>query len=474
MGLIAKILSMLASPSVPNRSNSPESEIETKMTTGITATMDGRSGQTVQVSDDEVADRVSKYTFVVTTDLPTLKPPDQWYNEEAQQRRYREKSKKLYAWLSPFVPIEIAQLINLTHPQDSNPNASRSIAKKLRASIRERRKAKKPYRELLSSLYGICIAADITSSLEFEGISPRHMASFVDINEIHHIAIDFRTVGYKHIKSLAKTDIKWLIEAFDEPTEHQPIDILCPHIRQNAVARYCWSELRKSNKADKSLGLPQKTMEQWLENLVKQNIRYYKEWQASVATREVNSRKRASILETAWAATRHTFVVADLETTGLNSETDEVLEFAALIVAPDGSIIDEFSTLVRVSRQIPREITILTGITQDAINRNGRPPLEALLAFTAFVGAYPIFFHNAPFDQGFLSKTASRADVKFVNPVHDTLTLARQAWPSLSSHKLANLAKYIGAEMPTHRALDDAKAALAVLLAARQKVFSKS
>jgi DNA polymerase-3 subunit epsilon len=93
-------------------------------------------------------------------------------------------------------------------------------------------------------------------------------------------------------------------------------------------------------------------------------------------------------------------------------------------------------------------------------------------AFAAFVGTHPVFFHNAPFDHGFIKKAASQAKVKFANPVHDTLPLARQAWPSLTAYKLSTLARHIGATVPTHRALEDAKATLAVLLAARQKVAS--
>ena len=178
------------------------------------------------------------------------------------------------------------------------------------------------------------------------------------------------------------------------------------------------------------------------------------------------------MIDAAWAATRQPFIVADVETTGLNAETDEVIEFAAVQVTPDGGIAGEFSTLVRASRLVPAEITRLTGITQDAIAREGRSPADAMKAFAAFVGTHPVFFHNAPFDQGFIKKAASQAKVKFVNPVHDTLPLARQAWPSLATYKLATLAQHVGAAVPTHRALEDAKAALAVLLAARQRVAS--
>lgn len=55
---------------------------------------------------------------------------------------------------------------------------------------------------------------------------------------------------------------------------------------------------------------------------------------------------------------------------------------------------------------------------------------------------------------------------------HDTLPLAKQAWPSLGTYKLATLAQHVGAAVPTHRALVDAKALLAVLLAARQSIAS--
>jgi DNA polymerase-3 subunit epsilon len=298
------------------------------------------------------------------------------------------------------------------------------------------------------------------------------MARFVDINELHAIELDYRAMGYQCIESLSKTDVKWLIEAFGEPAEHQSFDALWPHIRRNAVARYCWSQLRSSNAASKSLGLPQQTMQEWLNDLVRRNIGYFKEWQERVARRQAYLAEFATVLDAAWTATRQPFIVADLETTGLNAETDEVLEFAAVQVAPDGSITEEFSMLVRVSGQVPAEITRLTGITQNALDREGQPPADAMKAFAAFVGTRPAFFHNAPFDEGFIKKAASQAKVKFVNPIHDTLPLARQAWPSLITYKLATLAEHVGAPPPTHRALADAKATLAVLLAARQRVAS--
>jgi DNA polymerase III epsilon subunit-like protein len=472
VGLFGKLISKLTAGAVPSSSTPPTTEVQPQTTTDITVSINRPAGSSVQVSDIEVAEYTRKYAFVLTTDPPALKTADQWWSEDTQRRRKREGSEKLHSWLLPFVPVEIAKMEQLQTAQVWGPQRADAIAKELRAIIRERRKAKQPYKDLLQALYASCVIADVSASLKFEGIQPHYMTRFVDINELQSVRLDFSTMGYQCIESLSKTDVKWLIEAFGEPTEHQSFDALWPHIRRNAVARYCWSELRSSNDAATSLGLPEKTMKEWLDELVRRNIGYFKEFQERIAARETYLTEVATVLDAAWAATRYPFIVADIETTGLNSETDDVLEFAALRVASDGTISGEFSTLVRVSRPIPAEIARLTGIMQDTIDHQGQSLTDAINAFTSFVGADPVFFHNAPFDQRFILKAARLANVKFINPVHDTLPLARQAWPSLGTYKLAALAQHVGAAMPTHRALADAKATLAVLLAARQSVAS--
>jgi len=472
MGLFDKLISKLSGGTASSASTPSATVARPQAPPGVTITITGPTGPSGQVSEAEVVERVREHAFVLTTDPPALKTTDQWWNEDIQKRRRREGSEKAYAWLLPFMPIEIAKLKQLQAAQAWGPHGAGVIAKELRALIRERRKAKEPHLELLEALYGACVVADLAESLRFEGTQPHYMTRFVDINEFRSVVLNFRTMGYQCINSLSKTDIKWLVEAFGEPAEHQSFDVLWPGIRCDAVARYCWSELRSANDTAKSLGLPRKTMQEWLNELVKRNVGYFKEWQARVAARAAYLAELATVLEAAWAATRLPFVVADLETTGLNAETDEVLEFAAVRVVPEGRITDEFSTLVRISRPIPAEITRLTGITQDAIDREGHPPANAMKAFAVFVGSHPVFFHNAPFDHGFIKKMVSQTKVKFANPVYDTLLLARQAWPSLGTYKLAALSQHIGAAPPTHRALEDAKAALAVLLAARKNIAS--
>ena len=440
----------------------------------FTVTVAGPSGQgtNVQITEAEIAERARAHAFILKTDPPPLKTAEQWWEEDTHRRRTREGSDKAYAWLLPFIPLEIAKLESLQKAMQWGPHRASALAKELRALIRERRKAKQPHDDLLSALYGACVISDLSASLAFEGTQPHYMARFVSLAELEGSSCDYAVMGYQCIEALGKTDAKWLVEAFGEPAEHQSFAAAYPHIRRNAVARYCWSELRQTNESVKVIGLAQKSMQDWLNDLVKRNLGYHKEWQDRMAVRADRLKEQSAGVEEAWAATRRPFVVADLETTGLSAATDEILEFAAALVEPGGVITAEFAVLVRGSRPVPAEITRLTGITQSEVDSKGVRPTDAFAQFLSFVGTHPVFFHNAPFDAGFLKQASGQSKKKFSNPVHDTLPMARRAWPSLGSYKLSVLAEHVGAPAPAHRGLADVKATLAVLLAAQKKTAS--
>ncbi len=471
MGLLGKLLSIFSGGATPAPVTPATRAVPPVLPRpgGVTVAVMGPSGNysNIQISDAEVAGRAQAYAFVLTTDPPALRTGDQWWEENTHKRRVREGSDKAYAWLRPFVPLGIAKLEPLRKAQDWGPHGANAVAKELRALIRAKRKAREPHGDLLYALYGACIVVDLAASLEFEGRQPHAMTQFVDINELQEVRCDYLTIGYQCIGSLAKTDVKWLVDAFGEPAEHQSFDSLWPHVRRNAISRYCWSDLRRSSKRANVPEQAQQAMQEWLNKLVTRNLGYHKEWEQRVAARKVQLSEQASSVDDSRAATKQPFVVADLETTGLNAATDELLEFAALKVDPSGTVTAEFSVLVRVARPVPDVITKLTGISQADVDREGQPLADAMRTFLAFVESRPVFFHNAPFDQGFLKSAGAQARLKFGNPVHDTLVMARAAWPSLGTYKLAALAGHVGAPAPTHRGLADARATLAVLLAAR-------
>ena len=66
------------------------------------------------------------------------------------------------------------------------------------------------------------------------------------------------------------------------------------------------------------------------------------------------------------------YVVFDLETTGLSPSRDDIIEIGALKVDERGQIIDSYSKLVRPSKEISTNVTDLTGISNDMV-KNAEP-----------------------------------------------------------------------------------------------------
>lgn len=160
-----------------------------------------------------------------------------------------------------------------------------------------------------------------------------------------------------------------------------------------------------------------------------------------------------------------TFVVYDIETTGLSPERDEITEIGAVRIV-NGEIEEEFSCYVNPGMPISQQITKLTGIT-DAMVKDAPPPHEAVKDFAAFCGDAVLIAHNAHgFDMRFIRKAAAKAGLAFANTYIDTLPLARSLYPNLSNHRLNTLAKHL--ECPPfnhHRASDDAKVLAHIFLA---------
>lgn len=160
-----------------------------------------------------------------------------------------------------------------------------------------------------------------------------------------------------------------------------------------------------------------------------------------------------------------TFVVVDLETTGGSPADADITEVGAVKVR-GGEVQGEFQTLVRPSMSIPPFVAVLTGIT-DAMVATA-PRLDSVLpAFLEFARGATLVAHNAPFDVGFLRAACDRTGHAWPRfDVLDTARLARRvlARDEARDCKLATLARIFRARtMPTHRALDDARATVDVL-----------
>ncbi len=151
------------------------------------------------------------------------------------------------------------------------------------------------------------------------------------------------------------------------------------------------------------------------------------------------------------------YVVFDIETTGLSSSQDKIIEIGAVKVL-DNKIIDSYSTFVNPEIKIPEKITKLTSITDDMVL--DAPKIDTILPeFLGFVGDSVLVAHNANFDVGFIRQNASDMNIEVKNTVLDTLELSRTLFPQLSKHKLDVVAEHLNVSLENHhRAVDDAGA----------------
>ena len=166
----------------------------------------------------------------------------------------------------------------------------------------------------------------------------------------------------------------------------------------------------------------------------------------------------------ALAVEHATYVVVDLETTGLSPGSSSICEIGAVRVRAL-ELEARFETLVNPRRPLPPPIAALTGI--DPRSLRGAPPAElAVRRFLEFAGDAVLVAHNARFDIGFLDREVERlTGRRLAAPVVDTVWLARRLLAGrLSRVGLASLAYFFGtAARPCHRALPDAEATAEIL-----------
>lgn len=149
------------------------------------------------------------------------------------------------------------------------------------------------------------------------------------------------------------------------------------------------------------------------------------------------------------------YVVIDLETTGLNSQENEIIEFGAVAVM-NNTIVDSFSQLVKPSAAIDPFITELTGISNEMVA--DAPCIEeAMEAFLQFVGDSVVLGHNITFDIAFVYDTCMRLwNRPFSNDYMDTLRMARKCYPQERHNRLCDLEVRFGLRNErAHRALSD-------------------
>ena len=168
------------------------------------------------------------------------------------------------------------------------------------------------------------------------------------------------------------------------------------------------------------------------------------------------------------------FVVFDLETTGVSPEADTITEIGAVKIL-GGAVQAEFATLVDPGRGIPPEVVTLTGITDAMVY--AAPRLDSVLpAFLEFAAGSVLVAHNSGFDVNFIRAACARYGYRWRKPaVVCTVRLARRVLTrqEAPSCRLSALATLLNAStVPNHRALADARATVDVFHALLERVGS--
>ena len=149
------------------------------------------------------------------------------------------------------------------------------------------------------------------------------------------------------------------------------------------------------------------------------------------------------------------FIAFDLETTGIQPKTDDVVEIGAVRFR-GAAPAETFCTLINPGRPIPPEASAVNGITDEMVA--GQPRIETILPGLAdFCGDLPLVAHNAPFDFKFLLGAVEKHRARAPKGVVlDSCALSRIVFPGMFNYKLGTLVRHFGFPNSTfHRAEED-------------------
>jgi len=160
----------------------------------------------------------------------------------------------------------------------------------------------------------------------------------------------------------------------------------------------------------------------------------------------------------------NTFVIYDLETTGLSPQDDEIIEIGAVKIE-NGEVTEYFSTFVEPTKPIPEEATKINNITNEMVK--GSPKMaDALIDFYRFCQGSVVGGYNSDdFDNKFIKAGAKKVGFNFDNTFIDVMKIARQSKIGPKNFKLISVCQYLGIELvDAHRAYNDSFATAKVLL----------
>ena len=161
-------------------------------------------------------------------------------------------------------------------------------------------------------------------------------------------------------------------------------------------------------------------------------------------------------------------VGVDLETIGLSSLVDKIIEIAAVKITAGGEV-TTFHTLINPLIDIPEFTIQFHGLTNDHLTL--APTLKKpLKEFWNFVGRHPMIAHNSSFDLGYLIKASHDFQIEFPPlDVYDSCRWGRAVYRPMelqpANFKLSTMSEFCGFKLNHHVAIEDTFACLKIMAA---------
>ncbi len=158
-------------------------------------------------------------------------------------------------------------------------------------------------------------------------------------------------------------------------------------------------------------------------------------------------------------------VVFDVESTGVDTTSDDIIQIAAIKLDREGGIRERFVSYVKASKSVGTS-ELVHHISDKMLEESGRPPKTVFKEFEKFIDGCVIVGHNVTYDINILTSEMSRLGMRQIKirAFYDTLNIFRRFHPNLENHKL----EYLGAHFKvshksTHDAFDDICATAEIL-----------
>ncbi|MFR5023819.1 MAG: PolC-type DNA polymerase III, partial [Limosilactobacillus fermentum] len=163
-----------------------------------------------------------------------------------------------------------------------------------------------------------------------------------------------------------------------------------------------------------------------------------------------------------------------IETTGLDSATDEIISIG-VVKSTNGEEIERLYRIIQPDKVISPKITDLTGLSQQKVEQEGISLEAALTDLRDFIGRSIVVGYNVAFDWGFIERGYDKVGQdRLGNRIIDLLKVVRQKEVFLDNFRFETVLKYYQIEnQDQHNSLADAEATIKLMTKLIEKGFLK-